>query len=137
TQCVGASLGLLISLGVPHEYSDATHTFRLLCAHRKGPCDCPATNNFDEIAPPHHGPRRSGSDKVSVTASINTLKVPNCRNVRFGSKADMCAAKRHVCFTPNSDRESGHRPYSMTSSARPISVLGTSRPSALAVFRLM
>src|SRR5262249_30312226 len=26
--------------------------------------------------------------------------------VRFGSKADMCAAKRHVCFTPNSDRES-------------------------------
>jgi hypothetical protein len=27
-------------------------------------------------------------------------------NVRFGLKADMCAAKRHVCFTPNSDRES-------------------------------
>jgi hypothetical protein len=27
-------------------------------------------------------------------------------NVRFGSKADMCAAKRHVRFTPNSDRES-------------------------------
>src|SRR5262249_53240636 len=28
-------------------------------------------------------------------------------NVRFGSKADMCSAKRHVRFTPNSDRESG------------------------------
>src|SRR5262245_52501722 len=28
-------------------------------------------------------------------------------NVRFGSKADMCAAKRNVRFTPNSDRESG------------------------------
>jgi hypothetical protein len=28
-------------------------------------------------------------------------------NVRFGSKADMCAAKTHVRFTPNSDRESG------------------------------
>src|SRR6516164_6029012 len=27
-------------------------------------------------------------------------------NVRFGSKADMCAGKRHVRFTPNSDRES-------------------------------
>jgi hypothetical protein len=27
--------------------------------------------------------------------------------VRFGSKADMCSAKRHVRFTPNSDRESG------------------------------
>jgi len=24
-------------------------------------------------------------------------------NVRFGSKADMCGAKRHVRFTPNSD----------------------------------
>ena len=28
-------------------------------------------------------------------------------DVRFGSKADMCAAKSNVCFTPNSDRESG------------------------------
>jgi hypothetical protein len=27
-------------------------------------------------------------------------------NVRFGSKADICAAKTHVRFTPNSDRES-------------------------------
>ena len=35
-------------------------------------------------------------------------------NVRFGSKADMCSAKRHVCFTP----KSGHRSsYSITSSA--------------------
>jgi hypothetical protein len=24
-------------------------------------------------------------------------------DVRFGSKADMCAAKGYVCFTPNSD----------------------------------
>jgi hypothetical protein len=29
-------------------------------------------------------------------------------DVRFGSKADMCAAKRDVRFTPDSDRESGH-----------------------------
>src|SRR5215813_8601593 len=29
------------------------------------------------------------------------------KNVRFGSKADICAAKSHVRFTPNSDRESG------------------------------
>src|SRR5262245_11874381 len=28
-------------------------------------------------------------------------------DVRFGSKADMCVAKSDVCFTPNSDRESG------------------------------
>jgi len=28
-------------------------------------------------------------------------------DVRFGSKADMCGAKAHVRFAPNSDRESG------------------------------
>src|SRR5262249_53366890 len=28
-------------------------------------------------------------------------------NVRLGSKADICSAKRHVRFPPNSDRESG------------------------------
>jgi len=39
--------------------------------------------------------RRSGSPYL-----------PEVAHVRFWSKADMCAAKRHVCFTPNSDRES-------------------------------
>src|SRR5262245_49181720 len=29
-------------------------------------------------------------------------------NVRFGSEADICSAIGHVCFTPNSDRESRH-----------------------------
>ncbi|MGC2690188.1 MAG: hypothetical protein WA375_21720, partial [Pseudolabrys sp.] len=28
--------------------------------------------------------------------------------VRFGSKADMCSAKGHVCFTPESDAECVH-----------------------------
>ena len=28
------------------------------------------------------------------------------RDVRFGSKADICAAIRHVRFTPDNDRES-------------------------------
>ena len=28
-------------------------------------------------------------------------------NVRFGSKADICGAKGHVRFAPDSDRESG------------------------------
>src|SRR5262245_43693656 len=69
--------------------------------------------------------------------------------VHFGSKADMCGAKRHVRFTPESGHvqrnracllraNSGHAAcYSITSSARPISVLGTVMPSALAVLRLM
>jgi hypothetical protein len=29
-------------------------------------------------------------------------------HVRFGSKADICSAKWHVRFAPNSDRKSGH-----------------------------
>jgi hypothetical protein len=33
--------------------------------------------------------------------------VYRARNVRFGSKADICAAKSDVRFTPKSDRESG------------------------------
>jgi hypothetical protein len=28
-------------------------------------------------------------------------------HVRFGSEADIRSATRHVCFAPNSDRESG------------------------------
>ena len=40
--------------------------------------------------------------------SIKIGRLEGAHDVRFGSKADMCAAKRNVCFTPNSDRESGH-----------------------------
>jgi len=29
-------------------------------------------------------------------------------DVRFGSEADICAATSDVCFTPDSDHESGH-----------------------------
>jgi hypothetical protein len=83
-------------------------------------------------------------------------------NVRFGSKADICAALTYVRFTPNSDRESGHVPmvmsallpkvdmygalahvcygpeadmvrYSITSSAMDIIPGGTSMPSTRAV----
>jgi hypothetical protein len=88
-------------------------------------------------------------------------------DVRFGSKADICGATSHVRFAPNCDRKSGYLRFvmsalplkadmcsalahvrfgpiadirnihSITSSARPISVLGTVRPSALATLRLI
>src|SRR5262245_49913070 len=52
----------------------------------------------------------------SMSCSIRKVPCPHIKNgrvshrhVRFGSKADMCSAKGHVRFTPNSDRESGHR----------------------------
>jgi hypothetical protein len=35
-------------------------------------------------------------------------------NVRFGSKADICAAKRHVRFTPDSDRKSEYLRFVMS-----------------------
>src|SRR5262245_66311515 len=57
-------------------------------------------------------------------------------------------SQRHVRFTPESGllqrtsacplwANSGHATYSITSSARPINVLGMLTPSDLAVFRLM
>ena len=73
---------------------------------------------------------------------------PRRADVRFGSKADMCSAKGHVRSTPESGHvqcnsvcplsaNSGHPSYySITSSARPINVLGMLRPSAFAVLRL-
>src|SRR5262245_17530785 len=70
-------------------------------------------------------------------------------DVRFGSKADICSAKRHVRFTPESGHlqcnspcppwaKSGHRAaHSITSSARASRVVGTSRPRASAALRLI
>jgi hypothetical protein len=69
-------------------------------------------------------------------------------HVRFGSKADICAATSHVRFTPKSGHvqctrpcqlwaKSGHCDHSMTLSARASSAGDTMRPSAFAVFRLM
>jgi hypothetical protein len=40
-------------------------------------------------------------------------------NVRFGSQADICSAKGHVRFTPDSDRESGHVPQMVMSALPP------------------
>src|SRR5262249_10672171 len=39
---------------------------------------------------------------------------PLTAHVRFGSKADMCSAQRHVRFTPNSDRKSGLSQWAMS-----------------------
>ena len=51
----------------------------------------------------------------------------------FPPKADMCGALAYVCFVPRADIVA----YSITSSACASSVGGISRPSALAVLRLM
>src|SRR5262249_52966709 len=48
---------------------------------------------------------RNGSNRHWCSGRVDVSPT----DVRFGSKADMCGAKRHVRFTPNSDRESGPR----------------------------
>ena len=56
-------------------------------------------------------------DKASNRLRLAHRKEP--ADVRFGSKADMCGAKRHVRFTPNSDREIGF-PQTVMSALPPI-----------------
>src|SRR5262249_58253074 len=77
------------------------------------------------------------------------LGVPPRQDVRFGSKADICSAPTHVCFTPNSDikcdtwdvrfgpKADITEIYSITSLACASTDDGTVRPSVLAVLRLI
>ena len=51
--------------------------------------------------------QRSGQSIVTV----QTRLVKGRPDVRFGSQADMCSAKRHARFTPESERNSGHRRF--------------------------
>jgi hypothetical protein len=53
-------------------------------------------------------------------AQFNYRKGPAERaaDVRFGSEADICSAKQHVRFPPNSDRESG-LPHRVMSASPP------------------
>jgi hypothetical protein len=48
-------------------------------------------------------------------------------NVRFGSKADICAAKNDVRFTPNSDRKSRHAAMVMSALHLKADVCGANR----------
>ena len=104
----------------------------------------------------------SASDGKSSCLCLNDVQCPlfwwylsdvSIPNIRFGSLADITASSCNACFTP----KSGHSPhelpcllcansgflyrsnklYSITSSARASTVAGMSRPSALAVLRLI
>src|SRR5262249_11354574 len=63
---------------------------------------------FDKAGSHRRTPPRKGNLRQSI--EFHKADISHCtRDVRFGSKADMCSANEHVRFTPNSDRESGHR----------------------------
>ena len=61
------------------------------------------TKRSDEMASSHDRPQGSGGTMVRQRIGLRKSGL----DVRFGSLADICAAKYDVGFTPNSDRESG------------------------------
>jgi len=73
----------------------------------------------------HWLPFAGGLAPLGVSPAQNTLQ----RHVRFGSKADICAATNHVRFTPNSDRESGFPQNVMSALPWP-----SERPPVVAAF---
>src|SRR6516164_10311043 len=64
--------------------------------------------------------------RVGWNSPIELPSSSGIANVRFGSKADMCSAKGHVRFTPNSDRESG-LPQKGMSALHPRADIGPAR----------
>jgi ClpX C4-type zinc finger len=49
-------------------------------------------------------------ESLNVGASKKICPRNRTFHVRFGSKADICSAKRHVCFTPESGHVQCNRP---------------------------
>ena len=115
--------------------------------------------------PPFRHPGCSGHCAVQNPTPLSMLKFHDWRSsgrrfaghfvsgytddVRFGSKADICSARTHVRFAPESGHvqcktpcplcaKSRHRAtYSITSSAWASSACGTFRPRLFAVFRFI
>src|SRR5262249_32294060 len=68
---------------------------------RDRPCDR-NSNNFDEISPAHETKPKFSTTPI-YRCRIASSETAVTAHVRFGSKADICSAKRHVRFTPESD----------------------------------
>src|SRR5262249_38474921 len=112
---------------------------------------CCAFNATGQAAAPPRTPRNSRRLMAVSGTNAGYAKLSTWNGfayVRFGHKqtlalqnvtsalhpkADMCGALAHVCFGPKADIAA----YSISSLARARSELGTVRPSALAVFRLI
>src|SRR5262249_15102952 len=88
---------------------------------------CCAFNAAGQATAPPRIPRNSrrlmrtlARGETLTPAHTNTLEgASEWVNVRYGSEADICAAKSDVRFTPNSDRESG-LPQTIMSALSPI-----------------
>ena len=80
----------------PPQKSNHRHR-RLLRARSNRPNGSCTTNHRDEFAPPHCPPRARDPHRIGLGQSSEG------GDVRYGSKADMCSAKRHVRFVPIAD----------------------------------
>src|SRR5262249_42944142 len=76
------------------------HMNERVMGHSRYLCVVTDSASWDErqACRPHTAPEIS-QNMVAVQVSL----VKTLRNVRFGSKADICSAQAHVRFTPNSD----------------------------------
>jgi hypothetical protein len=86
------------SIGCPNVDKSNYRQCCLLRARHEWPRAYGAPEKADEVAPPHF---------AFSEASGRSIVALQHRNVRFGSKADICGAQSHVRFAPNSDRKSG------------------------------
>src|SRR6516162_904549 len=123
------------------KYSNDACALGRLCIRCNWPGRRPA-KDAQKFPSPHRRPRVFTSIVPIRTCSLEGA------NVRFGSKADIRSAQRHVRFTPESDikcdiwkcplrANNGRSPrYSITWSARASKAGGIVRLSALAVLRL-
>ena len=140
---------------LPHAQTERGGRQRVLCALIRTRDAARAASGQVAAAPPRslmNLRRFMAITEGIVPAQSYTGKGPT--NVRFGSKADIGKRLDNVRFTPKSGHCSAQLPcplcatnglmhrskwhsYSITSSARCRRNKGTSRPSALAVFRLI
>src|SRR5262249_308759 len=107
-----ALANISIAFSDRHQDSQAAHSVgRLLRARREGPSGRRAAEKRNELAPSHYRHPPEGQDKASYQSAAVAGKGSawGWAHVRFGSLADICAAKRYVRFTPDCDRKSRHR----------------------------
>jgi len=86
------TLTLRVVCGLAYEHADTPHPLALLPMSSKGPCRR-TSNKRDELSPLHLS---LGHESVPGGSGLRK----EWGNVRFGSKADICGAARHVRFTP-------------------------------------
>ena len=137
------------SFAAGHEHADAPHPLGLLRARRDRPRCRRTAEKRDELAPSHCCPRGLRTCIVAAQTDVRqeglsrTLPMSALGQKRTSAAQAACPLypqsghvqrTGHVRFVPIADMQ---LLYSITSSARASSDGGTSRPSALAVLRLI